>query len=456
LQNVKIISPVDGSVYRELHLTTAAQLEAALDAARAAQHSWRKVPLAERAAIVERFNIEMLKRKVVIGEEITWQMGRPIAFTPKEVERAVERSRKMIELSERGLSSLDHSDISTTRKISRRPFGVALVVAPWNYPFLTAINTIVPALLSGNAVILKPASQTALTGMQMAECFELAGLPEGLFQSLLISHEDVARILSSRGVDFVAFTGSVRGGAEIEKAAAGAFLPITLELGGKDAAYVMRDADLDFTVPELVDGAFFNSGQSCCGVERIYVDKSIYHDFVARFVVNTKQTQKLGNPLLGDITLGPIVTQKAAVSIKDQVKRAVLQGAKVLAGEETLQSNDNYMAATVLNGVNHTMDVMTEETFGPVIGIMPVEGPEEALKLINDSKYGLSASLWTKNQSLANQMVDDINAGTIFINRCDYLDPSLAWTGLKDSGRGCSLSELGFQSVTRASSFYAR
>lgn len=456
MKTATLISPVDGSVYREFAMSTPGEVDAIVAAAKKAQTGWANLPLADRLSVCQKFVEAIQARKAELAEELTWQMGRPISYAPKEIDRMAERAHRMIELAETGLATIDHSDPSALKQIRRCPHGIALVIAPWNYPFLTAINTIIPALIAGNAVVLKPATQTALTGIRLAEAFAHAGLPKALFSSVLMSHETVAHLLRERTVDFVSFTGSVRGGEEIERAAAGKFLPISLELGGKDPAYVTNRIDLDFAAAELVDGSFFNSGQSCCAVERIYVHHGMYSDFVKRFVRLTQETQKLGNPTLLETTLGPIVTSKAADGIRAQINAALKSGARLTVGDATSTAGDNYMSATVLTDVNHRMAVMTEETFGPVVGIMPVASDEEAVALMNDSRYGLSASIWSSDRVLAQGIADRVKAGTVFINRCDYLDPSLAWTGIKDSGRGCSLSELGFHSVTRAASYYAR
>jgi len=452
-----IISPVDGKAFATVSISNEPQANSLLHAAKKAQSSWVKTPLNERLNYIRAFLSAFVLDKERIAEELTWQMGRPIAYAPKEVERLVERAQAMIDVAERGLSPLTlHDAGSTFREVRRVPHGVCLVVAPWNYPYLTAVNTIVPALIAGNAVILKPAAQTALTGDRFAAAFATAGLPAGVFSSALLSHETVAGWVASRSVDFVSFTGSVRGGTEIERSAAGSFLPISLELGGKDPAYVREDADLEFAVNELVDGSFFNSGQSCCGVERIYVDRKIYSAFADRFVEVTRASQLLGNPTEPATTLGPLVSTKAARSVRDQIEKAIADGAELALGEDNPNANSAYLPATVLLNVNHSMDVMTEESFGPVVGIMPVDSDHQAAKLMNDSKYGLSASVWTQDVAVGLAFGEVVETGTFFVNRCDYLDPSLAWTGIKDTGRGCSLSEWAYHHLTRPKSFYAR
>ena len=450
-----IISPIDGSVFASPEVTPDRAAHRIVERARASQRDWAAMPLSRRLLYCRAFVAAIEADTARIAHELTWQMGRPIAYTPEEVARLVERVDTMIAAAERGLAPIELGAGEVARRIERVPHGVCLVIAPWNYPYLTAINTIIPALIAGNTVILKPAAQTALTGDRLAAAFAAAGFPEGVFQSALVTHETVGRWIGMRAVDFVSFTGSVNGGAAIEQASVGRFLPVSLELGGKDPAYVRADADLDFVVRELVDGAFFNSGQSCCGVERIYVDAKLYDDFVERFVTVTGQTQVLGDPTQVATTLGPVVSTRAAQMICDQISDAVARGATLHTGSAEA-NNGAYLPATVLTGVNHSMPVMVEETFGPSVGIMRVADDTAALRLMNDSRYGLSASIWTKDMIAAERLSGEISTGTVFVNRCDYLDPALAWVGVRDSGRGCSLSEIGFHHVTRPKSFYGR
>lgn len=452
-----IVSPVDGSVFASPEVLSASTADERVSAAHKVQPDWAALPLAERLEFCRAFIDAFRRQEERIARELTWQMGRPQAFSPKEVARLVERAEAMIGAAERGLASLDlPGQDGAVRRVERVPHGVCLVVAPWNYPYLTAINTILPALIAGNAVILKPAAQTALTGERFADAFRSAGLPDAVFNNALVSHETVARWIGARMVDFVSFTGSVRGGSAIERAAAGAFLPVSLELGGKDPAYVRADADLEFSAAELVDGSFFNSGQSCCGVERIYVDRTVYPAFLERFVRLAEATQHLGDPTRSTTTLGPVVSTHAADGIRRQVADALGQGARIVSGTGMETSHGPYLPATVLTEVDHSMAVMTEETFGPTVGIMPVDGDDAAIRLMNDSRYGLSASVWTSDRAAGAAILGRVATGTGFVNRCDYLDPGLAWVGIKDSGRGCSLSELGFHHVTRPKSLYAR
>jgi acyl-CoA reductase-like NAD-dependent aldehyde dehydrogenase len=346
----------------------------------------------------------------------------------------------------------------TGRSVVRAPAGLVLVVAPWNYPFLTAANTIVPALLAGNAVILKHSAQTPLAGERFAEALRTAGLPEGLFANLFLSHEQTAKLLGSGLVDHCTFTGSVEGGRAVERAAAGSFTTLTLELGGKDPAYVREDADVAAAVEGLVDGSFFNSGQSCCGVERIYVHESVWQPFVDGFV-EAASRYRLGDPLDPETSLGPMASARGAESVRAQVAQAIDSGASahILSQLYPGDTGDGaYLMPQVLTDVDHSMAVMREETFGPVAGIMRIGGDEEAVRLMNDSAYGLTASIWTSDLEAAERLAERVEAGTVFANRCDYLDPLLAWTGVKHSGRGASLGRYGFDSVTRPKSLHLR
>jgi acyl-CoA reductase-like NAD-dependent aldehyde dehydrogenase len=391
-----------------------------------------------------------------LGEELSWQIGRPITQSPGEIRRGFqERALHMCSISAETLADLPVAGKDGfERFIRREPLGVVLVLAPWNYPWLTSVNAVVPALLAGNSVILKMAAQTPLVAERYAEAFRAAGLPEGVFQFMHLGHEQVARVIGDARVGYVAFTGSVGGGHAVQRAAAARFIGTGLELGGKDPAYVRADAPLAPTVENLVDGAYFNSGQSCCAVERIYVHHSVYQPFVEAFVDLTRQ-YRLGNPLERETTLGPMVRTDAAESVRAQIRDALNRGAKSLVRSPD-KPGTPYLPPEVLIDVDHSMAVMTEETFGPVVGIQPVQNDDEAIRLMNDSRYGLTASIWTLDIAAALSIGERVETGTWFMNRCDYLDPALAWTGVKDSGRGCTLSRLGLETFTRPKSFHLK
>ena len=456
---IRTVSPVDGSLYAEQPAASDAEIAAALAGAKAAQRDWRHVPLAERARLCLAATEAMLAMEAEIVPELAWQMGRPIRYGAGELRGFAERARHMVSIAPAALGDIDPGPKEGfSRAIRRVPLGVVMVVAPWNYPFLTAVNSIIPALMAGNAVILKHAAQTQRVGDRFQTALDRAGFPPGLFRNLRLTHDQTARIISGRGVDQVNFTGSVAGGRAIEQAAAGTFIGVGLELGGKDPDYVRADADLAHAVENLVDGAFFNSGQSCCGIERIYVHADLYDRFVEGAVELTK-TYVLDTPLSEATTLGPMVKAEAAAFVRGQIADAVRAGARALIDPGHFArdaAGTPYLAPQILVGVDHAMAIMTEETFGPAVGIMRVADDAEAIRLMNDSPYGLTAALWTADAAAAALIGDQLETGTVFMNRCDVLDPALAWTGVKDTGRGATLSAVGYETLTRPKSYHFR
>jgi acyl-CoA reductase-like NAD-dependent aldehyde dehydrogenase len=355
----------------------------------------------------------------------------------------------MIAIAPGALADLNEG---TGRFIRRQPLGVVLVLAPWNYPWLSSVNAIVPALVAGNAVVLKSSSQTPLVSDRYREAAVTAGLP--LF-TVDTDHDGVAELIGDERVGFVAFTGSVSGGHAVQRAVANRFIAANLELGGKDPAYVRADADVPETVAELADGAFFNAGQSCCAVERIYAHPDVYDDVVDG-LVEAARALRLGDPLDPDTTIGPMVRTSAADFVRGQIDDAVAKGARALVQSDAGRPGTPYLAPEVLVDVDHGMTVMSEETFGPVVGVMAVADDDEAIGLMNDSRYGLTASVWSADVDAAIAIGDRLETGTVYLNRCDYLDPALAWTGVKDSGRGVSLSRLAYEALTRPKSFHLR
>ena len=456
---LKTVSPVDGSVYVERPYAAPEDIAQALTRAVRAGKVWRDVPVAERAEVCARAVDAVVAARDDIAGEITWQMGRPIRYSPAEVGGFEKRARHMIAIAPEALADIGIGDREGfTRFIRRQPLGVVFTVAPWNYPYLTSVNSVIPALMAGNAVILKHSAQTPLAAERYAEAFDSADLPTGVFQFLHLDHPLTAKVIRAPEVDFVAFTGSVGGGEMVEAAAHGRFIGVGLELGGKDPAYVRADADLDFAVENLVDGAFFNCGQSCCGIERLYVHERVYDSFVGGFADLVGQ-YKLGDPTDPETTLGPMVRAEAADFVRAQTSDAISAGAKALidpSGFDTDGEGTPYLAPQVLTGVDHSMSVMTEESFGPVVGIMKVGSDDEAVDLMNDSRFGLTASIWTADETAAVAIGDRVDTGTWYQNRCDFLDPALAWTGVKLSGRGCTLSALGYEALTRPKSFHLR
>ena len=459
MSSIRLISPVDGSLYAERSCTTSLALDHALAQAREAQRSWRLLPIETRATYCLKAVEAMLAMSDEIVPELAWQMGRPVRYGAGELRGFAERARYMIGIAGEALADVVPAPIDGFRRyIRREPLGTVLVIAPWNYPYLTAVNSVIPALMAGNAVLLKHASQTLLVGERFAEAFRRAGLPDGLFHNLVLDHGQTGALIASGHVQQVNFTGSVAGGRLMESAAAGHFIGVGLELGGKDPAYVRADANLAHALENLVDGSFFNSGQSCCGIERIYVDKALYPAFVDGFVELTRH-YVLGNPLEQSTTLGPLVNDHAASFVRAQIAEARAKGARPLIDSKQFAADalgSPYMAPQVLVDVDHSMAVMREESFGPVVGIMAVDNDAQAVELMNDSPFGLSASIWSADLAAAEQLGQQIDTGTLFMNRCDALDPALAWTGVKNTGRGASLSRIGYEHLTRPKSFHLR
>jgi acyl-CoA reductase-like NAD-dependent aldehyde dehydrogenase len=455
----KTITPIDNSVYLERPLSTEAEIDKVIESSKKSFQSWKNTSIEDRITIINKFIDNLIALKPEVSKEICWQIGRPISQCGNELRGFEERSRHMVKIAKDSLQNIPATkNDEFDNYIYKSPLGVIFVMAPWNYPIITATNTIVPALLAGNTILIKHSSQTPRCAELISQAFENTGLPEGVFQFVHTDHQSCEKIISDNRIAHVVFTGSVKGGQEVKKYIGTRFINVGLELGGKDPAYVRSDADINHAIENLVDGAMFNSGQSCCGIERIYVDQSIYKDFIDGFKNLTEQ-YKLGDPSKEDTNLGPVVRLSAANFIRSQMAEAEQQGAKRLIDESkfSISKEDNcYVAPQVMIDVDHSMRFMMEETFGPAVGIMPVKDHNEAKQLMNDSPYGLTASIWTKDLDFAKEFGRDIETGTFFMNRCDYLDPALAWTGVKDTGVGCSLSVLAFDQLTRPQSFHMR
>ena len=453
---ITCISPIDGSVYAERETLTRTQADAAVARAKSAQTAWALRPLADRIALVQAGVAAVGAMNDDIVPELAHQMGRPVRYGG-EFGGFKERATYMAKIAEDALAPIVVEDSSAFRRVIKRvPHGLVLVVAPWNYPYMTAINTVAPALIAGNAVLLKHASQTPLVGERMAAAFHYAGVPTDVFQNVFLDHATTSDLIADRAFGFVNFTGSVGGGKAMEVAAAGTFTGIGLELGGKDPGYVMDDANLDAAVDTLIDGAMFNSGQCCCGIERIYVHESLFDRFVEKAVAIVNG-YKLGNPLDPETTLGPMAHVRFADEVRAQTAEAIAMGAKAHI-DPSLFPNDGgaYLMPQILTNVTHDMRAMRDESFGPVVGIMSVKDDAEAVRLMNDSNFGLTASVWTQDTARAEAIADQIDTGTVFMNRADYLDPGLCWTGCKDTGRGGGLSVIGFHNLTRPKSYHMK
>ena len=454
---ITCISPIDGSVYAERPALSLDAAKAAVARARSAQAAWAARPLAERIALVQAgvANVGAMNDDIV--PELAHQMGRPIRYGG-EFGGFNERATYMAEIAQDALANIVVEDSDAFRRVIKRvPHGVVLVVAPWNYPYMTAINTVAPALIAGNTVMLKHASQTPLVGERMAQAFHAAGIPEDVFQNVFLDHQTTSDLIAAKSFGFVNFTGSVGGGRAIEQAAAGTFTGIGLELGGKDPGYVCDDADIEAAAETLIDGAMFNSGQCCCGIERIYVAEQHFDAFVAK-AVEIVSAYNLGNPLDPETTLGPMAHARFAAEVRAQTSEATAAGAKAHIDPTLFPQDDGgaYLMPQILTNVTHDMRLMRDESFGPVVGIMPVRDDAHALALMNDSTFGLTASVWTQDAARAERIGDRIETGTVFMNRADYLDPGLCWTGCKDTGRGGGLSEIGFHNLTRPKSYHLK
>lgn len=456
---LKTYSPIDNSVYVERSFANQKQIQEAIANAEKAKPLWRVTALNEREKFCTRAVDALVANKERIAQEICWQIGRPTRYAEGEMKGFEERARYMITNATTALSPLQLPEkAGFIRYIKHEPLGLVFVIAPWNYPYLTAVNSIIPAIMAGNVVILKHSAQTPLVAERFAEAFAQADLPVGVFQYLHLTHDATEEMIQSAPFNHIAFTGSVAAGAMIEQRAAGRFLSVGLELGGKDPAYIRADADLDQAVSTAIDGAFFNSGQSCCGIERIYVHQDVFDSFVTKAIPLVNKYQ-LGRPDDESTTLGPLVNAAAADFVRGQIQDALDDGAIAHIVRQNFpldQPGSAYMAPQLLTNVNHQMRIMKEESFGPVVSIMSVSGDEEAISLMNDSDYGLTAAVFTTDIATGITIGEQLNTGTFFINRCDYLDPALAWTGVKNSGKGCTLSSLGYQYLTRPKSFHIK
>ena len=456
---LQTITPIDNSIYVEREYASPQMIENTLEKSKNVYEKWKQFPLKDRKIIVSKFVENFLKNNKEIEEQLCRQMGRPISQCSGEMRGFKERALYMIEKSDEALQKIiSKKDSEFDNFVSKDPLGTIFIIAPWNYPYNTSVNSIVPSLLAGNCVILKHSSQTPLCAEQLNKALIDSAIPDGVFQYLHLDHASTSKIISDNRIDHVLFTGSVSGGRQVKKAIGERFINAGLELGGKDPAYVRKDCNLQHAIENLADGSFFNSGQSCCGIERIYVDSEIYENFVEG-IKNFTEQYILDDPLKEQTNLGPVVKLSSATFIRNHIKEAISKGAKDIIDNKNFKiSEDNncYVSPSVLIDVDHSMSFMMDETFGPTVGIMKVNNEEQAVKLMNDSPYGLTACIWTSDKEFALSFGKKIHTGTFFMNRCDYLDPGLAWTGVKDTGIGVTLSVLGFDHVSRVKSYHYR
>ncbi|CAJ2512229.1 Uu.00g052440.m01.CDS01 [Anthostomella pinea] len=461
VESITTISPTTNEPILTRSGLSQSDLEELPNVALESFQSWRQTSLTDRQIIVKKALKLLEKKKDELAEEITVQMGRPIAYTGVEVTTALKRADYLIKISEDTLKDTDGEPEKGFKRFIRKvPVGPVLVIFAWNYPYLILVNSLIPALLAGNTVIMKPSPQTPTIAEQVVKAFSVAGLPSGVLQYFHCGSPIMMEsLVRNPKIALICFTGSVAGGLSVQRAASDRIVNVGLELGGKDPAYVRGDVDLDWAAAEIVDGSIFNSGQSCCALERIYVDEKIYDSFIEA-VQKVLKGYKVGDPLDKETQIGPVVSKRSKETIEAHIKDALEKGAKDKTPEnstfDNLPTKGNFVKPTLLVDVNHSMTVMTEETFGPVISVMKVANDEEAIKLMNDSEFGLTASIWTKDTDKGYELAEQVEAGTIFVNRADFPSPDLAWTGWKNSGKGVTLSKFGFDQFSKLKSYHLK
>lgn len=461
-EKITTISPFTNKPVVEHHGPTDEEFLQLPKTAQTAFLEWRQTTLAHRQQIVKKALQLLEAKKDILGKELTEQMGRPISYTPGEISTAVMRGEYLLKISSAALADTPGEPQPGFRRFIRKtPLGPILILFAWNYPYLILANSLIPALLSGNSVIIKPSPQTPTIATHIQEIFQAAGLPRNVIQTFHCGDfTKLPPLIQSPEIQLVCFTGSVEGGLAVQRAASGRVdCRVGLELGGKDPAYIRPDVDIAWAAAEIVDGAVFNSGQSCCSLERIYVHQSIHDEFVTA-VQKVLSTYKLGDPFSPETQIGPVVSRAARQRIQSHIDSALAAGAIDSTPENPTfrslpsSSEGNFIAPTLLTSVQQSMAVMQEETFGPVIPILSVPSDSEAISLMNDSCFGLTASIWTKDVAKGEELAQEVEAGTVFVNRCDYPSPDLAWIGWKESGKGQTLSGFGFEQFYRLKSLH--
>ncbi|DBA04474.1 TPA: hypothetical protein N0F65_010070 [Lagenidium giganteum] len=450
--SVQVDNPYSGEIYCEVKYDTAKEAHAKVDKAHKVQQDWKNVSLKERQALCSKWIDTLESQADVIATDISGQMGKPLQQARNEINGTIARAKALIYLSNEALrADTFPEENGLFRQITHEPIGIVYAIAPWNYPLMTAVNCIIPAILAGNSVILKHSPRTPLCGEHYAKTFDMAGFPKHLLQASFVDHDTASEVINRPEISFVSFTGSVNGGRQVQKAASSRFIDVTLELGGNDAAYVAADANVAAAAEGLVDGVCYNAGQSCCGIERIYVHESNYDEFIER-AKGHFEAYTLGDPFDAKTTLGPMALPVAPEFLDHHVHDAVKKGAQLITGRGILtdaKGKGRFYSPTLLANCDDSMRIMTEESFGPIVGVERVASDEEAVRKINDSNYGLTAAVFTRNRDRAMKVGQKLSAGTVYMNRCDALDPLLPWTGLRDSGKGASLSKHGFRAVTK-------
>jgi acyl-CoA reductase-like NAD-dependent aldehyde dehydrogenase len=452
---MKVLNPANGRVVAELATDDAASIADKMDAARAAQGSWFAKPLDHRLEVLRGFGEALEARADALAQTLTMEMGKPLAQARGEVLGTRGRLEFFLDCAANVLAdNVVHQEEGLTEIIAREPLGVIANISAWNYPYFVGSNVFVPGLLAGNAILYKPSEHASMTGLAIADLLWEAGVPRDVFATV-IGGGDVGAALVDAPVDGMFFTGSFGTGRAIAKALAGRLIPTQYELGGKDPVYVCEDVDVKSVAAAIADGAFYNTGQSCCSVERIYVHESVYEEFVEAFL-GTVSGFVLGDPMADGTYIGPLTREPQLAVLAGQVADAVQKGASLRCGGRAIEGDGYYFQPTVLTEVTHDMTVMRQETFGPVIGIQAVSGDAEALARMNDTDYGLTSAVYTSDPARARRVLDGVNSGSVYWNCCDRVSPRLPWSGRGHSGLGLTLSQEGLTAFTRPKAYHLR
>lgn len=455
MTQLSIYNPADGSLITTLPADDAAAVEAKAKRARAAQPDWAGLPLADRQACIAAFRVGVVRDLDSLASTMTRETGKPIKMSRNELNGLLGRLDFFLAEAEATLASQTvYDEGGMTEQIQHTPLGVVANISAWNYPWFVGCNVILPALLTGNTVLYKPSEYATLTGLEITRLLHEAGVPKDAM-ICLVGGGDVGVALLAQKIDGVFFTGSYATGARIAQAVSGKLIKLQLELGGKDPTYVCDDANIQVAAESLADGAMYNTGQSCCSVERVYVHEKVYDQFVQAFV-KTVKTFKSGDPASEDTYIGAITRAPQLDILQSQVDDAVAKGATLLTGGHRGKAVGNWFEPTVLCHVSHDMEIMREESFGPIIGIQKVGSDAEAVQLMNDTRYGLTAGVFTPNEARAKAVLEQVNAGTVYWNCCDRVSPRLPWSGFGDSGVGLTLSTYGIQTFTRPKAWHLR
>ena len=453
---LKIVNPASQALLAKIPADTAASVKCKYRLARAAQPAWAQFPPVQRIDALKRFREMLREQRETLAQILTSEVGKPIAQSRNELAGVLGRIDFFVANAARMLKDevvFAHAGAKLEEKISFEPLGVVANISAWNYPYFVGANVFVPALLTGNAVLYKPSEFATLTGLEIAKLLHASGVPADVFAPV-IGGGEVGALLARQPVDGIFFTGSYATGAKIAATAGRRMIKVQLELGGKDPVYVCDDVDIGVAAASIADGAFYNTGQSCCAVERIYVHERIYDDFVEAFVASVRGF-KVGDPRDDSTYIGPLTRKAQLAVLKRQVADARKNGARLVAGGKPL-ARKGYFAPTVLSHANHRMELMREESFGPVIGIQKVSDDAKALRLMNDTEYGLTAGVYTPDRGRAEKILAQVNSGSVYWNCCDRVSPRLPWSGTGHSGVGLTLSTYGIQTFLRPKAWHLR